>query len=77
MNAKLLEAVFLPTYPNVTLWSSTYHVQVHVVDATVAADAQGARPLITEMQRKSHVFNSNLQKQLLLDYDLKCKLKLQ
>ena len=37
-NTKLLEAAFLPTYPNATLWLSTYHVEVDVVDATVAAD---------------------------------------
>ena len=29
------------------------------------------------MQEKSHVFNPNLQKQLLSEYDIKCKLKLQ
>ena len=29
------------------------------------------------MQQKSHVFDPNLQKWLLLEYDLKCELKLQ
>ena len=37
-NTELLGAAFLPTYPNATLWSSTYHVQVDVVNTTVAAD---------------------------------------
>ena len=77
-NTELLEAAFLPTYPNATLWSSTYHVQVDVVGATVAADPLTlCCPLITEMQRKSNVFNPNLLKGLLSKYDLKCKLKLQ
>ena len=76
-NTKLLEAAFLPTYPNTTLWSSTYHVQVDVVDATAAVDPQTlCCPLITEMQQKSHVFNPNLQKRLLSEYDQKSKLKL-
>ena len=49
-NTELLEAIFLPTYPNATLWSSTCYVQVVVVDATVAVDPQTlCRPLITEM----------------------------
>ena len=77
-NTKLLEAAFLPTYPNATLWSSTYLVQVNVVNAIAVVDPQTLRrPLITEMQQKSHVFDPNLQKRLLLEYNLKCKLKLQ
>ena len=60
-NTKLLEAAFLPTYPEATQWSSTYHVQIDVVNTTVATDPlTGLCPLITEMQRKSHVFNPNL-----------------
>ena len=55
-NTELLEAAFLPTYPTATLWSSTYHEQVIVVNVIVAADPLTLRhPLITEMQRKSHI----------------------
>ena len=39
-------------------------------------DAQGVRVMRTEMQEKSHIFDPNLQKQLLLDYGQKSKLKL-
>ena len=67
-NTKLLEAAFLSTYPTATLWSTTYHVQVDV--AVALPDANGVRPLITEIQQKSHVFDPNLQKQLLSEYDL-------
>ena len=31
-NTELLQAAFLPTYPTATQWSSTYHVQIQVVD---------------------------------------------
>ena len=33
-------------------------------------------PPVTEVHEKIHVFNPNLQKQLLLEHDIKCKLKL-
>ena len=45
-NTELLEVAFLPTYPTVTLWSYTYHVQVDVVGA---AAVPYVWPLITEM----------------------------
>ena len=61
-NTELLEVAFLPTYPNATLWSSTYHIQVDVVGTAAVPDANSVRPLITEIQWKSHVFDLNLQK---------------
>ena len=77
-NTELLKAEFLLAYPDQALWSSTYHVQTDVVDATAPVDKQTLRrPLISEMQQKSKVFNPNLQKRILSEYDLKCKLKLQ
>ena len=75
-NTKLVQAAFLPTYPNATLWSNTYHVQIQTVDPTAAADQHNVCPVVTAMQEKSHVFNPNLQKQLLSEHDIKCKLKL-
>ena len=76
-NTELLEAAFLPTYPTATLWSTTYHVQVNVVDVLAVPDQHGVYPLIMKMQQKSNVFDPNLQKWLLSEYDLKCELKLQ
>ena len=55
----------MPTYPVATLWSNTYHVQVENVDPVAVTDAQDLRPPITEVQERSHVFDPNLQKQLL------------
>ena len=76
-NTELLQAAFLPTYPDPALWSSTYHVQINVVNPAAIPDPQTLRrPVIADMQEKSHVFNPNLQKRLLSEYDLKCKLKL-
>ena len=76
-NTELLKATFLPTYPEPALWSSTYHVQLDVVDLLVLPDFQGVCVLRTEIQQKSHIFAPNLQNQLLLDYNQKSKLKLQ
>ena len=43
-----------------------------------AIDAQtGGCPIVTKVVVKTHVFNANLQKQLLSDYDLKSKTKSQ
>ena len=76
-NKELQEAAFLPTYPDSTQYSTTYHVQLEVVDPSATANAQGVHAMHTEMQEKSHVFDPDLQKRLLSEYDQKCKLKLQ
>ena len=76
-NTEQVQAAFMPAYPNTTLWSNTYHVQVQTVDLNAAADQHNVRPVVTAMQEKSHVFDPNLQKQLLSEYEMKCKLKLQ
>ena len=55
INTELLEAAFLPTYLDPTLWSSTYHVQLEVFDPLAAANAQGVHVMRTEMQQKSHI----------------------
>ena len=75
-NIELPEAAFLLPYPLATLWSNTYHVQIKSVNSTVAA-VQGVCPLITQIVEKTHVFNSNLQKHLLSEYDQKSKTKYQ
>ena len=76
-NIELLEAAFLPIYPDATQWSFTYHVQIIVVDPIAVQDANSVCVMRPEMQQKSHIFDPNFQKQLLLDYDQKSKLKLQ
>ena len=74
---KLLEAAFLPVYPDLRLWSETYHVNIETVNPTVVADATSARPTTTTMVEKTNIFNANHQKQLLLEYNQKFKIKTQ
>ena len=64
-NTELLEAAFLLTYPDATQWSSSYHVQVKVVEPLAIPDPDGVCNMRTEMQQKYHIFDQNLQKQLL------------
>ena len=68
-NTELQEAAFLLSYLLAVLWSNTYHVQIETVDSIVIPDAHRAQLPITEMVEKTHVFNSNFQKQLLADYN--------
>lgn len=77
-NTKQVQAAFIPTYPVATQWSNTYHEHVKTVDPAAIPDATtGLCAPITEVHERSHVFDPNLQKQLLSEYDMKCKLKLQ
>ena len=48
-NTELIQAAFLPTYPDPALWSSTYHVQLNIVNPAAIPDAQGLCVLRTEM----------------------------
>ena len=74
---KLTEAKFKPAYPDVTSWSTKYHLEVATVDAAVAPNnLTGKRPVIIELQEKTHIFDTNLQKRLLSEHDIKSKLKL-
>ena len=71
-----LRASFLPTYPVAGRWSNTYHVEVVTVDSTAQPGANGCRPEVVRLQEKTHIFDPNLQKQLLSEHDIQCKLKL-
>ena len=59
MNTELQEAAFLPPYPDAGRWSSTYHVNVLTVNPN-ATEVNGARPIRTEVHKKSQGFNPNL-----------------
>ena len=54
-----------------------YHAQIKTIDSTVTVGVDGAPPFITQIVETTHVFNSNLQKQLLSEYDQKSKIKSQ
>ena len=74
---KRLQASFLPTYPNAGRWLNTYHIEVVTVDENAQTDPQTlCCPEVVEVQEKTHIFDSNLQKQLLLEHDIQCELKL-
>ena len=74
----LPEATFLPPYLDPVEWSSTYDVETKTVNPTVGVDSlAGVRPLIIVLEKKTHIFDTNLQKQLLSDYKQKSKTKAQ
>ena len=55
-----------------------YHFEIVTIDPNVAADPlTGICPPIIEMVEKVHVFDANLQKQLLAEYEQKSKVKSQ
>ena len=77
-NTELTEAYFLPAYPVKTQRSSMHHLNLEFVDPIVGLDVlSSASPTCAEMVEKSPIFNSNLQEQVLSDYDQQSKLKLQ
>ena len=71
---KRLRTAFVPTYPDTGQWSNTYHVEVVTVDPAAQPDANtGLRQLVIEVHEKTHIFNPNLQKQLLSEHYIQCK----
>ena len=55
-----------------------YHVNIKTVDSNAAIDAQtGARSTSSTMVEKIHIFDANVQKQLLLEYKQNSKIKTQ
>ena len=48
-NTELLEAAFLPSYPVATLWSTTYHIQIKIVESTVVT-VDVVCPFVTQIR---------------------------
>ena len=72
----LVETNFIPTFPNTTQLSTTHHVQVSTIILNDLPDAlTGGRPLHFEVMRQTHVFETNLQKELLSEYKQNSKNK--
>ena len=68
----------MPPYLNATQWSTTHHVQLSIVDPTNQADrVTGKRPVRYQMIKQTHVFDANLQKELLSEYKRNSKNKSQ
>ena len=65
----LIETDFMPTYPDATQWSTTHHVQISTVNLNDAADrVTGERPVRFQMMEQTHVYDANIQKELLSEY---------
>ena len=74
----LVKADFMPPYPDAIQWSTTHHVQVSTVNPNDAADrVTGERPVRFQMMERTHVFDANLQKELLSEYERDSKNKSQ
>ena len=62
--------MFLPPYPDPTQWSNTYDVEIKTIypnDNPV--QGTGEYPPIIVLEQRTHVFDANLQKQLLSNFD--------
>ena len=65
-------------YLDTNQWSTTHHVQVSTINPTNVSDAvTGERPACFEMMERTHVFDTNLQKELLSEYKRDSKNKSQ
>ena len=73
----LVKTDFMPPYPNATQWSITHHIQLSIVDPNDPELPDGSLPICFEMMEQIHVFDANLQKELLLEYEPNSKNKSQ
>ena len=65
----LVEADFTPLYSDTNLWSNTRHIEIISVNTGEVLAANGSRTPIIVMELRTHVFDTNLQKQLLLEFE--------
>ena len=70
-----VKAEFMPDYPDANLWSTTHQVQISTVDPDANAEDDGLRPVCYQMMEQTHVTDSNIQKELLLEYERNSKNK--
>ena len=72
----LVETDCMPIYPDATQLSNTHQMEIQTVNPTAnVVPNTGLRPPITIVVQKSHVFDANLQKWLLLQYKQNSKIK--
>ena len=67
----------LPVYLDGFRWSIIFNAKINTVDLNTAPDAYGAYPNIKVIAKKTHVFDVNLQKKSLSQYNLNSKIKSQ
>ena len=65
----LVETDFMPAYPDANRWSTTHHVQITTVNPDIEAQPDGSRPLHYRMLEQTIVTDTNLQKELLSEYE--------
>ena len=71
----LVEADFTPQYPNTDQWSVTHHVEIITINPNDTPDATtGVHPPTVTMAWKIYVFNVNLQKELLSEFEWNSKI---
>ena len=75
-NTELVEATFIPTYPDETQWLTDHEVYVEVVNKQ-GMPVSGVLPKKSILTKKTIITNSNLQKKLLSKDDQEFKLKSQ
>ena len=73
----VIEADFTPPYPDSDLWSNSYDVEIKTVDRLVVPLGNSKLPPIIRLEQKTHVFNANLQKQILSAFEHKSQIKFQ
>ena len=74
----LVKTDFMSPFLNATQWSITDNVQVSIVDPNDNPDdVTGERPVCYQMMEQTHVFDTNLWKELLLKYERNFKNKSQ
>ena len=76
-NTELLQTANLLPYLLAAQWSTTYHIEIETVNPLAIPGVDRSCTPIKQMVEKTHVFNSNLQKQLLSEYYHKSKIKSQ
>ena len=75
---KLVEAAFTLIYSDTNQWSNTYNVDIRTINPTAAILADDGSSLQTiTLEQQTNIFNANLQKQLLSEFDQKSKIKSQ
>ena len=67
---------FMPAYLDATQWSTTHHVKIASVDPEAdLVKGNNMRPVTYQIMEKTIVTNTNLQKQLLSEYERNSKNK--
>ena len=67
-NTEQVEADFKPLYPDRDLWSTMFHIEINTVDPNSIVGTNGSCIPINETVEKTHIFNTNIQMQLLAEY---------